>query len=100
MTHYAKKGHVENFSVNLGAKGRIVLPARLRKRLNLRPGERMIITVGPDGGVRLRTIAQVVDSCLGMYKHLGPPGVSQADELIKERRQEVRREETRWKNGN
>jgi AbrB family looped-hinge helix DNA binding protein len=85
----------EHYSIQIGARGRLVLPARLRRRMKLRDGERMILTLEPDGSVRLRTVAQVVDSCAGMHKHLVPPGISIVDEFIREKRREARRENHR-----
>lgn len=35
--------------VQLGAQGRLVIPASLRKAMNLRPGDRLIARVSPDG---------------------------------------------------
>lgn len=35
--------------VQLGAQGRLVIPAALRKAMNLRPGDRLIARVSADG---------------------------------------------------
>ena len=92
MAHTSTKLALENYSLRLGNRGRLVLPSKLRRRLRLRDGDRMIVTVEADGAIRLRTVRDVVARLAGSWKHLVPPGVSLADELIRERRAEARRE--------
>ena len=81
----------ERHDLQLGARGRLVLPARVRRRLGFREGDRMILMVEPDGSLRLVSLRDQVRKLKGAYKHLAP-GVSLAKELIRERRQEARRE--------
>ncbi len=40
----------ERYTIALGERGRLVLPARLRQRLDLQPGDRLLITVDAEGG--------------------------------------------------
>ncbi|MDQ6712955.1 MAG: AbrB/MazE/SpoVT family DNA-binding domain-containing protein [Candidatus Dormibacteraeota bacterium] len=83
--------HAEAFRVQLGDRGRLVLPAEVRKRLNLRDGDELLVTVLPDGSLRLTSPRQVVRETRGLYR--GRAGRrSLADELIAERRAEVKRE--------
>jgi len=81
-----------SYMVQVGARGRLVLPAATRARLGVKEGDRMILTVEPDGSARLRSVAEVARSAQGIFRHLAP-GRRLSDELIKERRREARREE-------
>jgi AbrB family looped-hinge helix DNA binding protein len=84
--------HIERYAVALGERGRLVLPAQLRRRLDLHPGDRLILTVEPEGDLRVVTARAQARRLLGLYRDLAP-GRSLADELIAERREEARRED-------
>ena len=81
----------ERYTIALGERGRLVLPARLRRRLDLHPGDRLIITIDAEGGVRIVSAREQARRLYGLYRDLAP-GRSLADELIAERREETRRE--------
>ena len=81
----------QSFSVVLGDRGRVVLPAPVRRRLNLHPGDRLILTVGEDGTASLVSAVQAARALEGIFKDIAP-GRSLVDELIAERREEARRE--------
>jgi AbrB family looped-hinge helix DNA binding protein len=83
--------YADAFSVQLGDRGRLVLPAEIRKRLNLREGDELLVTVLPDGSLRLTSPGQVVREARGLYRARAGRR-SLADELIAERRAEVKRE--------
>jgi len=83
--------HTEPFRVQLGDRGRLVLPAEIRKLLNLREGDQLLVTVQPDGSLRLMSPRQVVRETRGLYRARAGHR-SLADELIAERRAEARRE--------
>ncbi len=51
----------------------------------------MILTVEPDGSLRLVSLREQVKKLKGIYRRLAP-GVSLANELIRERRREAKRE--------
>ena len=72
-------------------RGRVVLPAKVRRKLGLREGDRMILVVQPDRSLRLVSLREQLKKLRGMYKHLAV-GRSLVDELIQERREEARRE--------
>jgi AbrB family looped-hinge helix DNA binding protein len=93
MAH--KTPSAEHYALSVGARGRLVLPARVRRRLNLHPGSSLILTVDSNGSINLRPASEVVDRFRGLYKHLVPPGASLAEQLIRERRREARRENGR-----
>jgi AbrB family looped-hinge helix DNA binding protein len=84
--------HEERYSVALGDRGRLVLPAKLRQRLDLHPGDRLIVTVDAEGGFRAVSARELARRLRGLYRDLAP-GRSLVDELIAERREEARRED-------
>ncbi|MBA2442299.1 MAG: AbrB/MazE/SpoVT family DNA-binding domain-containing protein [Rubrobacter sp.] len=92
MAHAEDETRLESYSATVGARGRVVLPSALRERLGLRDGDRLVMTVQPDGSVRMTSLREAVRSLRGMYAHLAP-GRSLVDELIEERREEARRED-------
>ncbi|HZS86720.1 MAG TPA: AbrB/MazE/SpoVT family DNA-binding domain-containing protein [Chloroflexota bacterium] len=83
----------DRYTVALGERGRLVLPARLRQRLDLHPGDRLIVTVDAEGGFRVVSAREQARRLCGLYRDLAPER-SLADELIAERREEARREDT------
>lgn len=84
--------HPRHYTIPIGDRGRLVLPARLRQRLGLQPGERLIVTVDADGGFRGVSTREQARRLRGLYRDLAP-GRSLADELMAERRQEAGRED-------
>lgn len=89
MAHKLENGRC---TLKVGARGRLVLPAEVRRLLSLKAGDRILLTIGEDGMVSLRSRAAALKSLRGMYSHLNPGG-SMADELIRERRAEAAREQ-------
>jgi AbrB family looped-hinge helix DNA binding protein len=82
----------ERYELTLGDRGRIVLPAPVRERLSLNPGDRLVLIVDESGEMRLVNLRRQVETCMGMYRHLAPRGTLASEELIAERRKEARRE--------
>ncbi|MBI3970741.1 MAG: AbrB/MazE/SpoVT family DNA-binding domain-containing protein [Chloroflexi bacterium] len=82
---------VKEYLLTLGARGRVVLPAPVRERLELREGDRLVLIVQPDGTMRLASLRHQAEHVQGLYAHLAP-GVDLAGELIQERREEANRE--------
>ena len=78
----------EPYGVSVSARGRIVLPAGVRRALSLEEGDRLQLTIEPDGSLRLRSFATIARSLRGAYRDVAP-GRSLADELIAERRREA-----------
>ena len=83
--------HVE---IVLGPQGRIVIPARMRRALGLKPGDRMTAALEDDRLV-LERREVVLGRLQAAFAAVVPPGVSLVDELIKERRAEASRESRR-----
>ncbi len=85
-------GPREYYNILLGERGRLVLPADLRRSMELQPGDRLIATRDPNGDLRLVPARELARRLHGLYRKLAPDR-SLADELIQERREEARREE-------
>lgn len=76
--------------IQVGPQGRVVIPARLRKSLNLKPGDRLIARREGESLVLERREA-IEKRLQDRFRHI-PKEVSLVDELIAERRAEAARE--------
>ncbi len=83
---------VTHYSLTLGDRGRLVLPAKLRKQLELEQGDRLLVTLEADGTVKLLSSKKVIENARGMFSHLAEPGRSAVDDFIAQRRAEAARE--------
>lgn len=75
------------YTITMGEKGRVVIPAGLRAELGLEAGSTLILVSTPEG-VILSTREQALARIRGLLK-----GPSLVDELIAERRAEAERED-------
>lgn len=73
--------------VKLSPNGRIVIPAPLRERMGVTPGETLLLDV-EDGVLRIETYARRIKSIQDELAQYVPPGVLLSEELIAERRRE------------
>ena len=84
--------HIEQ-QIVVGDRGRVVLPSRVRAKLGLKAGSRMLLSAEEDGSLRLRPYRVVADQNRGMLAGLAPAGESLVDELLVERREAAARED-------
>lgn len=77
-------------TATLDERGRVMIPARTRRRLGLSPGDRMLIEE-ERGGLRLLPLSARIQALRGAWADVAP-GRSLVDELIADRRAEARRE--------
>ena len=56
--HMAHAGVTEHYSIQLGNRGRLVLPAAVRRRLDLQQGDRLILWFDDEGSLRLISARQ------------------------------------------
>jgi AbrB family looped-hinge helix DNA binding protein len=75
----------------LNANGRVVIPAALRKALDLRPGDELILRV-EDGELRLSTRRQALARARRMIRDYIPSDEDLTQSLIDDRRAEAARE--------
>jgi len=71
--------------------GRFVVPARFRKEMGWDQGDKLSLEV-VDNELRVISVKQAILSAQELVARRVPAGVSLVDELIRERREEVRRE--------
>lgn len=79
--------------VRIAPGGRVVIPAEFRKALKVGVGDDLVIEL-VDGELRLRSLDAAIKRVQAIVRKYVPEGVSLADELIRERREEAAREES------
>lgn len=84
------KDPLPSTKVPVGPQGRLVIPSEIRRQLEIGPGDVLIAFV-EDGRLVLEKRDAVLQRLRRRFAHI-PAGVSLADELIAERRNESRRE--------
>lgn len=77
--------------VKMDTAGRIVVPAGIRHRLGVDPGDTLVLKE-EDGGIRIQTLSQIIAESQAYFRKFIPKGVSLVDELTAERRAEAERE--------
>lgn len=75
----------------ISRNGRIVLPAKLRRALEIRAGDEIVMQL-ENGAIRIIPLRQAVILAQKAVRQYVPEGVSLVDALIKERREEAGRE--------
>jgi AbrB family looped-hinge helix DNA binding protein len=75
----------------LNDNGRIVIPAKIRKSMGLKPGDVVVMSL-EDGVLHIETQLARIRRIQEEFKKFATPGTLASDELIAERREEARRE--------
>jgi AbrB family looped-hinge helix DNA binding protein len=75
----------------LSEKGRVVIPAKIRKALGMEVGGALDLRV-EDGELRISTIRSRIRRAQRNVRHLVPPGTLVSDELSAERREAAKHE--------
>ena len=96
MCHNARVSHTKKmqYPLHLGPRGRVVLPAPVRRELGLEEGDRLVLTIEGSGKVTIRSLREQAKKCAGLFARVAP-GRNLVDELLAERREEARRESAR-----
>lgn len=79
------------FYANLDAKGRLVLPVKLRDRLGVKEGDAVAISITPGSKATITSVREKLRSLKGMLKK-SAAGRSPVQELIAERKREAAQE--------
>ncbi len=75
--------------------GQIVLPPELRRDAGIEDGDSLVIELNPDGGLTMKTYAQVVREVQSEFRSMAKPADRNlVDELLAERRADAVRENT------
>ena len=82
----------KRYTVQLGERGRLVIPADVRRSLGVERGDLLALQLDENGvTLEVRTAAEVARSSRGLLRELGR-GVDLTTELIDDRREEAGRE--------
>lgn len=79
------------FKTQISKGGRLVVPAKLRKALQIEVGDEVVLRL-EDGSLRLIPLQQAVNLAQEAVRKYAPNGVSLVDELIQARRAEAKGE--------
>ncbi|PTQ63655.1 antidote-toxin recognition antitoxin MazE [Sphingomonas sp. PP-CE-3G-477] len=75
--------------------GQIVLPPELRRDAGIEDGDSLVIELNPDGGLTMKTYAQVVREVQSEFRSMAKPADRNlVDELLADRRADAVRENT------
>jgi AbrB family looped-hinge helix DNA binding protein len=80
-----------NVKARVNEQGRIVIPAEIRRKMELKPGETVLLDF-EDGVLRIESHRARIRRIQEEFKKYARPGVLASDELVAERRKEARRE--------
>ena len=78
------------FKTKLGDGGRLVIPAKYRKALDLKPGDEIVMLLEKNE-LRVMGSQQAIKQAQAIVRRYIPEGRSLSDELIQERREEASR---------
>lgn len=90
MTKMSKGTQVVRVKLERG--GRVVIPARYREAMGVKPGDELIMSLEEDGTVQIATPRVAIAHAQAMVRRYIPEGRLLSEELIKERRKESERE--------
>jgi AbrB family looped-hinge helix DNA binding protein len=78
------------FKTRLGDGGRLVIPAKYRKALDLKPGDEIVMLLEKNE-IRVMGSQQAIKQAQAIVRRYIPEGRSLSDELTQERREEESR---------
>jgi AbrB family looped-hinge helix DNA binding protein len=83
---------METYTTRLEKSGRILIPAAVRRHLGLSEGSQVLVKVEDSGALQVTTRSQVLAKVRQEIRKYIPAGRDLAEELIRDRRAEVERE--------
>lgn len=69
--------------------GRVIIPSTYRKALELKPGDRLVMTLEEDGTIRISPPKVVIKQIQEWARKYVPEGTLLSEKLIQERRAEA-----------
>jgi AbrB family looped-hinge helix DNA binding protein len=72
--------------------GRFVIPAAMRRAMGVARGDTVVVELLPEGELRVRSLAAAVGEAQAIVRKSVQRDRSLADELMRERKQDARRE--------
>ncbi|MBL7163151.1 MAG: AbrB/MazE/SpoVT family DNA-binding domain-containing protein [Anaerolineales bacterium] len=75
----------------IGKGGRLVIPAKMRKALDISPGDEVILRID-DGQIRMIPLSKAIELAQQHVRQYIPERTSLVDELIQKRREEAKGE--------
>jgi AbrB family looped-hinge helix DNA binding protein len=75
----------------INEQGRIVIPAEIRRKMDIKPGETILMSL-EDGILKIESHRARIRRIQEEFKKYAKPGLLASDELIAARREEARRE--------
>ena len=82
---------METYTTQLEKSGRILIPAKIRRRLGLSEGSPVVVKVESSGRLAITTRSQALAKVRKEIRKFIPPGRDLAAELIRDRRKEAAR---------
>jgi len=76
------------YLANVAEGGRVVIPARFRKALGIRPGDKVVLQLS-EGELRVYSRAEAVRRLQQEVARVVPKGVSLVQQLLRDRRKEA-----------
>ena len=84
---------METYTTRLEKSGRILIPAAVRRHLGLSEGSQVLVKVEDSGTLQVTSRSQALAKVRQEIRKYIPAGQDLAEELIRDRRAEVEREE-------
>jgi bifunctional DNA-binding transcriptional regulator/antitoxin component of YhaV-PrlF toxin-antitoxin module len=81
----------EIIHIKLGEGRRVAIPADLCQRYGIQPGDPLVLEAS-DHAMILRPLDEVLREVQAYFRDAAPPAAVVSDELIRERREEAKRE--------
>lgn len=82
--------HMSEYVARIGKAGRLVIPAELRRALELKPGTEVVLNVD-EAGLHLRSRRQALARAQALVRRHVPAKRRLTSELLAERRREAKR---------
>ena len=81
---------MSEIKTRLGGGGRLVIPAKYRQALGLKPGDEVVLLL-EEREIRIVSMRQAIKQAQALVRRYVPEGRNLSEELIQERREEVAR---------